>query len=211
MTVEDVHQIESPPEQKPTVGDVIDYAGTVLAGGLIALGVFSFCVTLVLFNWATRNNQPIAERVIWTTVAIVVGTAEAFSIVFGYRRLTSEITSSVLVTLALGQRRWPLLLRPIVAAWWLAHQAIMVIGTSIVVRAFAFPDVSTYVDCAARVIQFLLYLAGSACGNAFLFLAVSSIWPTARAVRRLHRFRYAIDLLVAIALAFSPSLRRFVR
>jgi hypothetical protein len=204
-------EIEPTHVASPSIGEGIDGIGTVLSGCLVAVFVLCACFAYVYFNfYAVEAGRP-AVRFAGIAGATTVALLEVANLVFGYRVLHQSLPSPQLVAVSLKQWRWPLPLRPLAAAWWLGHQSIVVLGVSMLLRDVRFPEVSTYVDFATGILHVLMYLAGSACGNAYLLLAIAALWPSTRVLKILHRWRVVIVLLICVGLFYLQPVPRIHR
>lgn len=98
---------------------------------------------------------------------------------------------------ALRQVRWPIPLRPLVGAWWLAHFAVAAAVLFLVEHL-----VSAAPELTRRDVPGLVFLALAAwilthCSLLYLMLAVTAVWRSQRLIKRLWRYRLLIDLFVA--------------
>ena len=109
--------------------------------------------------------------------------------------------------LALSQPRWPLLLRPLVAAWWLAHYAV---GLAAVVMLERYFPVSAD-DWRLTLFLWTVYagclFTTTHSAHLYLLLAVGSITRRAGPVMWLWRWRWVIDVVIALAAFWS---KRFI-
>ncbi|HEX4055544.1 MAG TPA: hypothetical protein VHX86_14865 [Tepidisphaeraceae bacterium] len=109
---------------------------------------------------------------------------------------------------ALQLRRWPLLLRPIVAGWWTLH---FLLGTvaSMFLENLIVADAVTWDVRVLRCLIFVgvgLTIAYSA--NLYALLAITASGGGERIVRQVWRWRIVLDISVAIAAACCPFLVR---
>lgn len=108
---------------------------------------------------------------------------------------------------ALRQLHWPLILRPVVACWWLAH---LVVALAFLVMLERLTRTPERIDAAAVAGYAVLGLASwtaAHCGQLYLLLAVASVWRHERIVLLLWHYRLAIDLaftgaVIAVARAW---------
>jgi len=112
---------------------------------------------------------------------------------------------------AMQYRRWPLVLRPVVAIWWLAHFAA---GIAAIILADNIL-VMNMTDWNTRVLRSVLFVAVSFTiaysANLFLLLTVTAIGGGRPAVSLFWRYRFLLDLAVAVIAAFFPIISRLDR
>jgi hypothetical protein len=109
---------------------------------------------------------------------------------------------------ALKLRRWPLLLRPLVAAWWAVHfllgsAASMFLENLIVANA---------VTWNVRILRCFIFvgvgLTVAYSANLYALLAITASGGGERIVRQVWRWRIVLDLGIAIAAACFPLIVR---
>ncbi len=92
---------------------------------------------------------------------------------------------------ALRQRRWPIVTRPLFAAWWAAHLLVTVpalwVAEQIIGRG---PVTPLRMTVAVAVVWMLIH-----CSLLYLLLATTALYRSASTVRFAWRFRFAIDLV----------------
>jgi len=106
---------------------------------------------------------------------------------------------------ALKFRRWPLVFRPPVAAWWLAH-FIFSIGMAIYYESTMFEYAVTLPERLLRTLMLIVVafmIAYSA--NLYALLAVTAMGFGQRVVNALWRRRIVLDAALASAAVFAPS------
>ena len=109
---------------------------------------------------------------------------------------------------ALNRRRWPLALRPLVAAWWAAH---FILGTlaSVFFESLIVADVVSWDVRILRCLMFIVIgstIAYSA--NLYALLAITACGGRERIVRQAWRWRLIVDLGIAVTAACFPLIAR---
>src|SRR4051812_16754072 len=87
----------------------------------------------VLGNVKSRHTERLA--LMWAAWAVVL-LLMSLSLRF-YGRNIDRATHPLPICIAQRQRRWPVVLRPFVALWWISIAAAMVLGAEWVVREYA--------------------------------------------------------------------------
>jgi hypothetical protein len=109
---------------------------------------------------------------------------------------------------ALKLRRWPLLLRPLVAAWWAVH-FLLGCAASMFLENLVVADT---VNWNMRILRCLIFVAmGSTIAysaNLYALLAITASGGGETIVRQVWRWRIILDLGVAIAAASFPLVVR---
>jgi hypothetical protein len=136
--------------------------------------------------------------------AVVLVAAE----LWGLARLKHALESGVhpvAPNLALAQPRWPLLVHPVVFAWWLAHYAVGIAAVVLLERHFPLAS-DDWREAAVRWAGYagcLFTTTHSAC--LYLLLAVATVIRRPGPVAWLWRWRVAIDLLIGLGVT-APRL-----
>lgn len=105
---------------------------------------------------------------------------------------------------AMRQIRWPIVLRPFVATWWLIHFCVAIAALLLIEhRISGTTDLSTG-DVPAVVMVALIAWILSHCSLLYLLLAVTAVHRSETAVNALWRGRLLVDLIVVL-MAFSVS------
>jgi hypothetical protein len=94
----------------------------------------------------------------------------------------------------LRQRRWPLVLRPLVFLWWLGHFAF---GACAVLLA---DDINREFESRSAGMIFSLFLAFSygLAANGYLIFAVGSLTRNLRVLQRVWSARLIVDVALAL-------------
>ena len=187
-----------------SVGRVEAIAGMLFAGLIAVLVIFGgamWVADLALYA-RDRDRLPVpaaaALAVAWVAAAVLEYRTIGF-----LRDGALFAPEPVVPSIALGQRPWPTWLRPVAAAWWLAHAgAILYVAHSAVTDLhFVNP---TWVEHAVHLATVSCVMFTSAYGaNTTLLLALAAARPSRRAVMRAWRWRIALDLLVAVAVPLA--------
>ena len=124
-------------------------------------------------------------------------------------RLESATGGSRVPQIALRQRQWPLLLRPVMAIWWLAHLGIAVGAMIVLERGASFLSEVGRVQSALMLGLLLFgYFTISHSTHLYAMLAISSTGARReRWVFAWWRKRFLIDAIVTLV-AVGFSLRR---
>ena len=101
------------------------------------------------------------------------------------------------VEIALTQRRWSPPVRPLAAAWWLVHAAVLISLAHWLVAAIHFAHPSDFKNVIKDAVAFWLVFGTAYASNTYFLFATAALWPTRAAVERVWRWRVGIDLAVA--------------
>jgi hypothetical protein len=168
---------------------VVGFVVAVLGGGL------------VYFGW----KDPEARW--WGAVWLIVLAAEVAFLRWLKLSLERGDLRPFIPHFALRQMRWPILLGPVVALFWLAHFALALGALLLVEQAVVLG--SGEIGLA----PFMALLALSAwilthCGLMYLLLGVTALGRSEILVMTLWRWRLAIDLVFALTVTAMSSLLR---
>jgi hypothetical protein len=109
------------------------------------------------------------------------------------------------VFMAMSQRHWPIVLRLIVAAWWLGQVAIVVAVAEALSRSYGFVNPPMGVRAFQLALQLtILFMGAYACTCSMLF-AVAAVRRSEALLTALWRARVFIDLAIAIGVAYIGS------
>lgn len=194
--------------------DTAEHDAATPARGSRALGVFESALGLafsgflsllwlfpglyVLAGVKSRHAERVAAMwIAWAASLVLLG----FSFRF-YARSLNGASHPVPISIALRQRRWPSMMKPVVALWWLAIGAGMVLGAEWVIRQYAgFREDQKLVRYAATV---GVLFASAVAANTYLLLAVAAVARSPGLLRAIWRGRIVVDLAAAFLLPLAP-------
>jgi hypothetical protein len=105
---------------------------------------------------------------------------------------------------ALRQWRWPLPLRPLVCAWWVAHFVLAVYGADALQDSLLSLHA---LDGGARALAvastFLIMFGAAYASNAYLILALVALHRSEFAARLLWRLQSLVDLIIVAGFAVN--------
>jgi hypothetical protein len=175
------------------VGGVIEWTENFLGllfGVLLALGIGGCIVTLLSLAWAHESWR---SRSGWITAGLLW---LLLDVPYLWRLATVARLHwrPFALQTAMRTKLPPLVLRPIIGLWWLAHFALGVGAAMIMAR------VKNYEGDAALVVVFIFFMVASYgyAANGFLMLAVCVVTPSERIRRTLWQFRFLTDIGLAI-------------
>ncbi len=179
--------------------------------GLVIAALFLLCVGfggLAAIGFRP-GRRPHAETAIMATLWGFVMIAELVFLAWmkgGYDAHDHPLPAR----LALRQPRWPILLRPFVATWWLAHWASMLLLAELFFRLMKVDLAGGDATLAALlwVGKVLLLFGAAFASNVYLLLFAGALRTGPGLVWQLWRWRLGLDLLVAIAALWVPVLPR---
>lgn len=174
--------------------------GMVAAGVLTAFLLIGILAVTIAYIW---QSPSLLHKTGIGAAGVLLIAVEVGCYAFILRAM-SRTQGSPLLNLARGQPAYPLLIRPLVATWWAAHFAGMAISADALVESLRFFDSTTYERYAIMVIQFLIVAGTSFSANAYLLLAAGALTQWSRLMEVIYRWRYLIDLIVAVILTLVP-------
>src|SRR5688572_14339472 len=163
------------------------------------LGVGLFIMVPIVLLSEGKRLQPRNHVLVWVAWGIAA-LVKALSLRF-YGGGLEHATHPVPVSIAMRQRSWPLTLRPLAAAWWLANAAAMVALAEWVLGQYVFftPTIGQTTFrfvCTAGVL-----FSSALAANTYLLFAVAALFNNRRWVLAVWRVRILLDLAVAIGVA----------
>jgi hypothetical protein len=94
------------------------------------------------------------------------------------------------------QRVWPVVLRPVVAVWWLGHFAV---GATFAVMSHSLESLA-----GMNALAFLLVTSYGFAANGYLMLGVCALTRSERVRERVWRMRGVVDIGLGVVGAFVP-------
>jgi hypothetical protein len=151
----------------------------VLAGGVI------------VYLTATESDD---RWLILVVVPVVVG--EIISLTWLKGRLEGPRASRSIPSIALGQLDWPLVTRPVIAAWWLVHAAPAVAALVALEKLVPWHDLSaSRLGPQLLLVGFAIFTI-SHTSHLYVMLAVATVRRSPRLIHGYWRWRFAIDLSI---------------
>jgi hypothetical protein len=178
-------------ESTASVGFAFVIGALVIAGASIG--------TTMLFV----RNEPLSWIVTSATVLTALG--ELAFLVWIAQVVGCATGRDRVPQLALLQRRWPLLLRPLMVVWWLAHLTIAIEAMLLLERAAAFLPETGWAQ-SAMILALLIFGSFTISHTTHLYamLAISAGTRRKRWVFVWWRKRFLADVIVTlVALAYS--------
>jgi hypothetical protein len=176
------------------------FAGTIAAGLVSVIFIISG-IALLYFGVTERHQNRLT--IAMTVAGVLLLAMEAGSITYIFRQLQRP-GREALLSLAREHPRWPLLLRPLVATWWIAHFVALALLAENVFHGFRLLSDVSQQRAAILILQYLVFMGASFGSNAFLLLAVGSLSRTSAVVTWIFRARLLIDGLIAGVLMLLP-------
>jgi hypothetical protein len=185
----------------PRVHEIIEsWVGTFFATLLSIMGLMvAILVVLIDASWERAVGLMAVLSAIWFWL-----NGRHLS---GMWRAVQRGEHPAAVVAAVCQRPPPLLLRPLVAVWWLIYFAIGV-AFILMMEAQMVTDAETGGAPVLVLAVFLAFMYAYV-ANAYMLMAVAAFTSNARIIRRVWGWRVMIDLgLVGLSLLLPPELFR---
>ena len=186
-----------PPEGAPRAWQTVEATVSVF---------FAFVVGFVLFTVGglvvfSANDSPDFRWLLPTWIVAVLAEGAFLC----WLKSSLEVNMRPLVPgFALRQPRWPIVLRPVVCCWWIAH--FMLAAAALwLVEALMLGDPARPLHVGVRIAALGAFVwMLTHCSLLYLFLALTSLRRDERLVALLWRWRVLIDVLLTVAILFAP-------
>ncbi len=109
------------------------------------------------------------------------------------------------VAMAMRQRPWPALFRPLVAAWWLGQFAMVIFAAHAMARSHDFINPTGVERAIEFTLQITILAMAAYASTCSMLFAVGALWRNEAVLTSLWKCRLLVDL--AIALAVSAFVR----
>jgi hypothetical protein len=186
---------------RPRLRDVLAKAEPMLGLGFAAFLAFVILVggafsLLYVLLYSRALSRPLLSLlgVAWAALAVFEWRSVAL-IAQGLERASTPVPISI----ALHQPVRTALLRPIVCAWWLANAAALVVLAHVLVDGFSLPHPSPRERIFQRATAFTILFASAFASNMYILLAATAVTRSARIVSNVWRWRFVLDIAVAVA------------
>jgi hypothetical protein len=170
---------------------------------LVVIGVSLIVLQFMIYH------RPAPPRWFWC----VLGPAGLFVIWLQWKTLQTMIAGLESaphprpVSIALRQRHWPAILRPLVAAWWLGQFAIVVFAATAMSRSHNLVNPTGVERAIALTLQVSILSMGAYASTCSMLFGLAAIWRNETVLTALWKGRVFIDL--AIALTVSAVVQYF--
>ncbi len=168
---------------------------------MLIIGVLCFVVSIIAIYIAVDPPHGDPDVWLWRAILIAIASAELGSFWLMFRCCRSG--AFPLRRLPQSQVWIPLLLRPIVAGWWLVHFAGLAVGIHFFLPTFfGGNNVRPALALHLLGLVWLVFLEFSS--NAYLILGVGALTRNQAINRCAYNLRLVIDLLIAIVVWLLP-------
>ncbi|MGB7156545.1 MAG: hypothetical protein WBD40_00680 [Tepidisphaeraceae bacterium] len=159
-------------------------------------------VSFIVLQFMIYHRPPPA-RWLWA----VLGPAGLFVIWLQWKTLQTMIAGLEgaphprPVSIALRQRHWPAILRPLVAAWWLGQFAIVVFAATAMSRSHDLVNPTGIERAIVLTLQVAILSMGAYASTCSMLFGLAALWRNESVLTALWKGRVFIDLAIALAVS----------
>jgi hypothetical protein len=175
------------------------FCGLAMAGMFGTALVFIACGVMASFFGRPTTAHTTVSIIVW-----VVLMAAELVFLNAALRFYNRREYPLPARLALSQPRWPVVLRPVVAAWWVAHTVGLLVLAHLAQRSLLAMRPPEWGENALRWGLLVGVMFGAAYAtNIYVMLTISTVRRSEKAVGWVWRMRLPLDLAIAAGLLLS--------